>query len=75
MGRGDKVAQVFRERDELWVLIFMGQQVILLMSPSYCSHLSPSKVLQQALEEFGEPWDLNPGDGAFYGPKASWNHT
>ncbi|XP_058395033.1 threonine--tRNA ligase, mitochondrial isoform X3 [Diceros bicornis minor] len=25
--------------------------------------------LQQALEEFGEPWDLNPGDGAFYGPK------
>ncbi|XP_038958297.1 threonine--tRNA ligase, mitochondrial isoform X2 [Rattus norvegicus] len=27
------------------------------------------KVLQQALEEFGEPWNLNPGDGAFYGPK------
>lgn len=50
----------------------MGQQVILLMSPSSSSHLAPSKVLQQALEEFGEPWDLNPGDGAFYGPKASW---
>lgn len=30
------------------------------------------KVLQQALEEFGAPWDLNPGDGAFYGPKVSW---
>ncbi|XP_034510100.1 threonine--tRNA ligase, mitochondrial isoform X2 [Ailuropoda melanoleuca] len=28
------------------------------------------QVLQRALEEFGEPWDLNPGDGAFYGPKA-----
>uniref|UniRef100_A0A673TL82 Threonine--tRNA ligase, mitochondrial n=1 Tax=Suricata suricatta TaxID=37032 RepID=A0A673TL82_SURSU len=27
------------------------------------------QVLQQALEEFGEPWDLSPGDGAFYGPK------
>ncbi|XP_048212921.1 threonine--tRNA ligase, mitochondrial isoform X2 [Perognathus longimembris pacificus] len=27
------------------------------------------QILQQALEEFGEPWDLNPGDGAFYGPK------
>ncbi|XP_027624071.1 threonine--tRNA ligase, mitochondrial isoform X2 [Tupaia chinensis] len=27
------------------------------------------QVLQEALEEFGEPWDLNPGDGAFYGPK------
>nr|KAF6316655.1 threonyl-tRNA synthetase 2, mitochondrial [Pipistrellus kuhlii] len=27
------------------------------------------QVLQQALEGFGEPWDLSPGDGAFYGPK------
>uniref|UniRef100_A0A8C9JGL2 threonine--tRNA ligase n=1 Tax=Panthera tigris altaica TaxID=74533 RepID=A0A8C9JGL2_PANTA len=27
------------------------------------------QVLQRALEEFGEPWELNPGDGAFYGPK------
>ena len=25
--------------------------------------------LQLALEEFGQPWELNPGDGAFYGPK------
>lgn len=31
------------------------------------------KLLQQALEEFGEPWELNPGDGAFYGPKVSWS--
>ncbi|XP_027987427.1 threonine--tRNA ligase, mitochondrial [Eptesicus fuscus] len=27
------------------------------------------QVLQRALEGFGEPWDLSPGDGAFYGPK------
>uniref|UniRef100_A0A2K6FBW8 Threonine--tRNA ligase, mitochondrial n=1 Tax=Propithecus coquereli TaxID=379532 RepID=A0A2K6FBW8_PROCO len=27
------------------------------------------QVLQRALEEFGEPWDLNSGHGAFYGPK------
>ncbi|XP_074044821.1 threonine--tRNA ligase, mitochondrial isoform X2 [Macrotis lagotis] len=27
------------------------------------------QILQQALNEFGEPWELNPGDGAFYGPK------
>ncbi|XP_010587775.1 threonine--tRNA ligase, mitochondrial isoform X2 [Loxodonta africana] len=27
------------------------------------------QVLHQALEESGEPWDLRPGDGAFYGPK------
>ncbi|XP_063055318.1 threonine--tRNA ligase 1, cytoplasmic [Engraulis encrasicolus] len=25
--------------------------------------------LQRSLEEFGERWELNPGDGAFYGPK------
>ena len=27
------------------------------------------KALQQALDKFGQPWKLNPGDGAFYGPK------
>uniref|UniRef100_A0A914VJA5 Threonyl-tRNA synthetase n=1 Tax=Plectus sambesii TaxID=2011161 RepID=A0A914VJA5_9BILA len=25
--------------------------------------------LKQALNAFGHPWELNPGDGAFYGPK------
>ncbi|XP_061451034.1 threonine--tRNA ligase 2, cytoplasmic isoform X2 [Rhineura floridana] len=25
--------------------------------------------LQNSLDDFGEPWKLNPGDGAFYGPK------
>lgn len=27
------------------------------------------KALSEALDLFGEPWKLNPGDGAFYGPK------
>ncbi|XP_039335997.1 threonine--tRNA ligase 2, cytoplasmic [Saimiri boliviensis] len=27
------------------------------------------KQLQNCLMEFGEPWKMNPGDGAFYGPK------
>jgi threonyl-tRNA synthetase len=27
------------------------------------------KLLENALIKFGHPWDLNPGDGAFYGPK------
>ncbi|KAI9329132.1 hypothetical protein DFJ73DRAFT_765783 [Zopfochytrium polystomum] len=26
-------------------------------------------VLQGALDKFGHPWEVNPGDGAFYGPK------
>ncbi|KAJ3015168.1 threonyl-tRNA synthetase [Thoreauomyces humboldtii] len=26
-------------------------------------------MLEQALNKFGHPWGLNPGDGAFYGPK------
>ena len=25
--------------------------------------------LEEALNKFGRPWKLNPGDGAFYGPK------
>ncbi|KAJ1965991.1 threonyl-tRNA synthetase [Dimargaris xerosporica] len=27
------------------------------------------KQLEEALNAFGHPWELNPGDGAFYGPK------
>lgn len=27
--------------------------------------------LENSLNEFGEPWKLNPGDGAFYGPKVT----
>eukprot|EP01133_Synstelium_polycarpum_P018008 gene18008-21490_t len=27
------------------------------------------KSLENALNKFGKPWKLNPGDGAFYGPK------
>ncbi|MEE6457979.1 hypothetical protein FKM82_000132 [Ascaphus truei] len=27
------------------------------------------KQLENSLKEFGEKWELNPGDGAFYGPK------
>lgn len=27
------------------------------------------KLLEEALVKFGHPWELNPGDGAFYGPK------
>lgn len=27
------------------------------------------KQLETSLNEFGVPWELNPGDGAFYGPK------
>jgi threonyl-tRNA synthetase len=32
-------------------------------------------VLQQALEKIGMPWKLNPGDGAFYGPKIDFTVT
>ena len=27
------------------------------------------KALEEALNKFGKPWKINPGDGAFYGPK------
>uniref|UniRef100_A0A493T8I3 threonine--tRNA ligase n=1 Tax=Anas platyrhynchos platyrhynchos TaxID=8840 RepID=A0A493T8I3_ANAPP len=28
--------------------------------------------LERSLQDFGEPWELSPGDGAFYGPKVSF---
>jgi len=31
--------------------------------------LHVSQELKKSLDEFGQPWTLNPGDGAFYGPK------
>jgi threonyl-tRNA synthetase len=31
--------------------------------------------LQAALERIGMPWELNPGDGAFYGPKIDFTVT
>lgn len=30
---------------------------------------SAEKALEESLNKFGQPWNLNPGDGAFYGPK------
>lgn len=27
------------------------------------------QMMAAALNDFGQPWRLNPGDGAFYGPK------
>jgi threonyl-tRNA synthetase len=35
---------------------------------THCSY-SPQANLEKALNEFGHPWKLNKGDGAFYGPK------
>ncbi|XP_043541106.1 threonine--tRNA ligase 1, cytoplasmic-like [Chiloscyllium plagiosum] len=32
-------------------------------------HGGGRRQLQSSLEAFGQPWELNPGDGAFYGPK------
>ncbi|XP_035285447.1 threonine--tRNA ligase 1, cytoplasmic isoform X2 [Anguilla anguilla] len=30
---------------------------------------SAEEQLERSLKQFGEPWEVNPGDGAFYGPK------
>ena len=37
---------------------------------------SPSlQQLEESLNSFGVPWKLNPGDGAFYGPKVNIVHN
>lgn len=38
---------------------------------SNCSNCLFSQQLENSLNDFGEKWVLNPGDGAFYGPKVS----
>ena len=40
-----------------------------LSSPAAHSALLFFQQLEECLDEFGSPWKLNPGDGAFYGPK------
>lgn len=34
-----------------------------------CLYLLFYQYLAESLDEFGEKWTPNPGDGAFYGPK------
>lgn len=48
------------------VSLLGGSSGRLLTAPPF-----PSQLLEQSLREFGQPWELNPGDGAFYGPKVS----
>ena len=35
----------------------------------YLFNILPLQQLQECLDESGHAWKLNPGDGAFYGPK------
>ena len=49
------------------VYVRVGQPLKLLQS-SKCLFLQQ---LENSLNDFGEKWVLNPGDGAFYGPKVS----
>lgn len=43
----------------------LRQLVALITDTFVCQHL------ERSLNDFGQPWELNPGDGAFYGPKVS----
>ncbi len=44
-----------------------------VISQTNAAHVSlvfvPEQQLESSLERFEEHWELNPGDGAFYGPK------
>uniref|UniRef100_A0A493TMY0 threonine--tRNA ligase n=1 Tax=Anas platyrhynchos platyrhynchos TaxID=8840 RepID=A0A493TMY0_ANAPP len=40
--------------------------------PLPTSPFAPPQQLERSLQDFGEPWELSPGDGAFYGPKVSF---
>uniref|UniRef100_A0A8C6TFU0 threonine--tRNA ligase n=1 Tax=Neogobius melanostomus TaxID=47308 RepID=A0A8C6TFU0_9GOBI len=45
-------------------------QCLLSTRPTPClGSLSSGTMLNRSLQQFGERWEVNPGDGAFYGPK------
>jgi threonyl-tRNA synthetase len=42
---------------------------MLMPSLHVCDALQAEAALEEALNSTGRPWVMNPGDGAFYGPK------
>ncbi|KAI1230002.1 hypothetical protein IHE44_0010721 [Lamprotornis superbus] len=50
----------------------VGRSFLCHVPPALCPSDLPDPPLQQlerSLQNFGQPWELSPGDGAFYGPK------
>lgn len=48
---------------------FYSLPLLPFLTPLLCSLLRAEAALASALDGFGHKWEINPGDGAFYGPK------
>jgi threonyl-tRNA synthetase len=77
----DEVVDICHAIDELYALFgFEEVRVELSTRPEKSVGTEEmwdmaERALQQALERLGKPYQLNPGDGAFYGPKIDFHIT
>ena len=75
-----EVRDIVESIDELYALFGFDAVVELSTRPEKSIGTeeqweTAERALQEALEEIGRPYKLNPGDGAFYGPKIDFHVT
>jgi threonyl-tRNA synthetase len=75
-----EVRDIIQSIDELYALFGFDASVELSTRPEKSigtdeQWKTAEHALQAALEEIGRPYKLNPGDGAFYGPKIDFHVT
>ncbi len=74
----DEIKNVVKLFDEMYSTFGLTYQIELSTMPE--DHMGEEKdwqfaeaTLQAAMEEMGKPFQINPGDGAFYGPKLDFH--
>lgn len=74
----DEIKNVVRLFDEIYSTFGLTYEIELSTMPD--DHMGEEEVwhfaektLQTAIEELGKPYQINPGDGAFYGPKLDFH--
>ncbi len=74
----DEIKNVVRLFDEIYSTFGLTYEIELSTMPD--DHMGDEEVwhfaeqtLQAAIEELGKPFQINPGDGAFYGPKLDFH--
>lgn len=65
---GSKLPHLLHTRTNTTIIMYIN----VLTTPSFCVCMYVcEQQLERSLQQFGERWEMNPGDGAFYGPKVS----
>jgi threonyl-tRNA synthetase len=72
----DEIAKSLQFLREVYSILHLGEFKLLLSTRPASKYIGTvvewdqaETALKRALDEFGQPWIINEGDGAFYGPK------